>query len=89
MKTENQSCYEAGFYLNHRSAGMSWSSDFRKSAAAYENGDFATALREWTPQALYFLRKNELVEMVAKDKPTSSRNGASQWRVDRNIFGKN
>ena len=44
-------------------AGMSWSSDFRKSAdfqkgaAAYENGDFATALREWTPQALYFLRK--------------------------------
>jgi len=27
--------------------------------------------------------------MVAKDKPTSSQNGASQWRDDRNIFGKN
>jgi hypothetical protein len=34
MKTENQSCYEAGFYLNHRSAGRAgaatgdlWSDD--------------------------------------------------------------
>jgi plasmid replication initiation protein len=39
------------------------------------------------PQGLYFLRKNELVEMTAKDKPTSSRNGAPQWRDDRNILG--
>jgi hypothetical protein len=71
------------------STGMSWSADFQKGLTAAQSGDFATTLREWTPQALYFLWKNELVEMVAKDKPTSSRNGASQWRDDRNIFGKN
>ena len=65
------------------------SADYKKGLPAARSGDYATALREWTPQALYFLRKNELVEMVAKDKPTSSRNGASQWRDDRNIFGKN
>jgi uncharacterized protein len=28
-----------------------FSADFQKGAAAYENGDFATALREWTPFA--------------------------------------
>ena len=33
------------------SAGMSWSADFQKGYAAYESGDYATALREWTPLA--------------------------------------
>ena len=33
------------------SAGVSWSADFQKGVAAYESGDFATALREWTPLA--------------------------------------
>ena len=66
-----------------------FSAGFQKGLTAARNGDYATALREWTPQALYFLRKNKLVEIVAKDKPTSSRNSASQWRDDRNIFGKN
>ena len=28
-----------------------FSADFQKGAAAYESGDFATALREWTPLA--------------------------------------
>ena len=32
-------------------AGMCWSADFQKGAAAYQNGDFATALREWKPLA--------------------------------------
>ena len=27
------------------SAGMSWSADFQKGAAAYRSGDFATSLR--------------------------------------------
>ena len=33
------------------SAGMSWSADFQKGYAAYESGDYATALREWEPLA--------------------------------------
>jgi len=33
------------------SAGVSWSQDFQKGAAAYDSGDYATALREWTPLA--------------------------------------
>ena len=33
------------------SAGMSWSADFQKGAAAAQRGDFATALREWKPLA--------------------------------------
>ena len=30
---------------------MSWSADFQKGLAAAKSGDFATALREWTPLA--------------------------------------
>ena len=33
------------------SAGVSWSAGFQKGVAAYESGDYATALREWTPLA--------------------------------------
>jgi len=33
------------------SAGMSWSADLQKSFTAAQSGDFATALREWTPLA--------------------------------------
>ena len=33
------------------SAGVSWSADFQKGLTAYKSGDFATALREWTPLA--------------------------------------
>ena len=33
------------------SAGMSWSADLQKAFAAYNSGDFATALREWRPLA--------------------------------------
>ena len=33
------------------SAGVSWSADFQKGLAAVQRGDFATALREWTPLA--------------------------------------
>ena len=33
------------------SVGGGWSADFQKGWAAYESGDFATALREWTPLA--------------------------------------
>ena len=33
------------------SAGISWSADFQKGLIAYQSGDFATALREWTPLA--------------------------------------
>ena len=31
--------------------GMSWSADFQKGLAAARSGDYATALREWTPLA--------------------------------------
>ena len=33
------------------SIGVSASADFQKGLTAYENGDYATALREWTPLA--------------------------------------
>ena len=33
------------------SAGMSFSADFEKGLTAAQKGDFATALREWTPLA--------------------------------------
>jgi hypothetical protein len=31
--------------------GTTWSADFNKGLAAYESGDFATAVREWRPFA--------------------------------------
>ena len=33
------------------SVSMSWSADFQKGLNAYRSGDYATALREWTPIA--------------------------------------
>ncbi len=33
------------------SVGVSWSADYQKAIAAFKNGDWATALREWTPLA--------------------------------------
>jgi TPR repeat protein len=33
------------------SAGMSWSADLQKGFTAAQSGDYATALREWTPLA--------------------------------------
>ena len=33
------------------SVGVSWSADYKKGYAAYQSGDYATALREWTPFA--------------------------------------
>jgi hypothetical protein len=33
------------------SAGMSWSADLDQGLTAYKSGDYATALREWTPLA--------------------------------------
>ncbi len=33
------------------STSVCWSADFQKGLAAYESGDYATALREWTPLA--------------------------------------
>ena len=31
--------------------GVSWGADFQKGLTAYQRGDYATALREWTPLA--------------------------------------
>ncbi len=33
------------------STGTSWGADYGKGYAAYDSGDFATALREWRPLA--------------------------------------
>jgi len=33
------------------SVGVSWSADFQKGLTAHESGDYATALRQWTPLA--------------------------------------
>ena len=33
------------------SATSAWSADYWKGADAYQKGDYATALREWTPLA--------------------------------------
>ena len=40
-----------------------FSAGFQKGLTAARSGDYATALREWTPQALYFLRKHETVRL--------------------------
>jgi len=37
------------------SAGVSWSADFKKGYAAFQSGDFATALREWEPIVMSWL----------------------------------
>ena len=42
-------CFAVALLLG--SAGVSWSQDFQKGNAAYKSGDYATALREWTPLA--------------------------------------
>ena len=42
-------CFAVALLLG--SAGVSWSQDFQKGVAAAHSGDFATALREWTPLA--------------------------------------
>ena len=34
-----------------RSYGISESADYQKGLTAYQSGDYATALREWTPFA--------------------------------------
>ena len=39
------------FALLLGSSGVSWSQDFQKGVTAAQSGDFATALREWTPFA--------------------------------------
>jgi hypothetical protein len=39
--------------------------------------------RSGNQQGLYFLRKNELIKMIAAEKPASSRRGAKQWRKDK------
>ena len=41
------------------SVGTSESADFAKGAAAYENGDYTAALREWKPLAE---RRNALAQ---------------------------
>ena len=33
------------------STGTSWGADYQKGFDAYQNGDYATALREWKPLA--------------------------------------
>ena len=33
------------------SIGMSWGADFQKGETSFQSGDYATALREWTPLA--------------------------------------
>ena len=37
--------------LSLGTVSTAWSADFRKGVAAYNAGDYATALREWTPLA--------------------------------------
>ena len=47
---------------------ISWGADFDKGFSAYEKGDYATALREWTPLAEqgYASAQNNLGNMYAK-----------------------
>lgn len=39
------------FVLSIAFTPLSWSANFEKGLVAYKNGDYATALREWTPLA--------------------------------------
>ena len=48
------------------SVGVSWSADYQKGLDAAKSGDYATALREWTPLA-------EQGDANAQGKPGTSR----------------
>ena len=39
------------FFITGFSSLQAWGADFAKGFAAYESGDYATALKEWTPLA--------------------------------------
>ena len=39
------------FFITGFSSLQAWGADFAKGSAAYESGDYATALKEWTPLA--------------------------------------
>ena len=39
------------FFITGFSSSQTWGADFDKGVAAYESGDYATALKEWTPFA--------------------------------------
>ena len=39
------------FFITGFSSSQTWGADFVKGFAAYESGDYATALKEWTPLA--------------------------------------
>jgi len=39
------------FFISGLSSSQTWGADFAKGFDAYESGDYATALKEWTPLA--------------------------------------
>jgi len=39
------------FFITGFSSSQTWGADFDKGVAAYKSGDYATALKEWTPLA--------------------------------------
>ena len=55
------------------SAGNSWSADFQKGVTAAQSGDFATALREWTPLAEQVLPLQDVLRRVALLSPNRAR----------------
>ncbi len=84
------------------SAGVSWSADYQKGFAAYQSGDYATALREWTPlaeqgvaAAQYNLgvmyRKGQGVpqddKTAVKWYRLAAKQGLSDWRSGTSITG--
>jgi TPR repeat protein len=48
MKNLTLTIFTILFCLN---SNIGWGADYQKGAAAYNSGDYATALREWTPLA--------------------------------------
>ena len=64
------------------SVGVSFSADFQKGVTAYDSGDYATALREWTPLAEQGLADAQynLGQMYAEGKGVSQNHkSAVKW----------
>tara|TARA_R110002096_G_scaffold128341_1_gene276532 strand:- start:361 stop:921 length:561 start_codon:yes stop_codon:yes gene_type:complete len=67
------------------SAGVSWSQDWQKGWTAYKSGDYATALREWTPLAErgHTIAQNKLGLMYRKGQgvPQDDKTAVKWWTL--------
>ena len=80
---------------------VTWSADWDKGGTAYENGDYATALKEWTPLAepgdaevqvnfgvMYMRGQGVLQDNVYAQMWFAASNGLENATKNRNIMAE-